>query len=241
MGKIYVVGFGPGSMEDMTFRVRQTLESCKIIAGNQEFIDLLRPYLVNKEYINTDFYSETQACDEVIKIAYGQNEQLCVLSVGDSGIYGIAGILIEKAAKYPQLEIEVVPGITTVIAAAAIVGAPIMSDFAVISLDEGLASWRIIEKRLECASMGDFVICLYNVEASSLMLIRTLEVIMKYRGYTTSVAVVRKVGLKDQSVTVCMLTELKSQDIDNQSVIIIGNSKTYIINKKMVTPKGYNI
>jgi precorrin-3B C17-methyltransferase len=241
MGKIYIVGLGPGSMEDMTFRARQTLENCKIIVGNEVYRDLLKSCLLDKEYITTDNNHEIEFCDEVLRIAFGQNEDICVISSGDSGIYGVAGRVIERAAKYPQIEVEVIPGITALVSAASIVGAPVMNDFAVISLDDITTPWKTIEKRLECASMGDFVISLYNpkMNMESTRLDQAVEIIMKYKGYTTPVAVVKNAACEHEKFIVCMLTELKYQQIDKLSVIIIGNSKTYILNGKMVTPMGH--
>jgi precorrin-3B C17-methyltransferase len=225
----------------MTYRARRTLDHTRIIVGDELCIELLKTYLVEKEYITADIHHQIERCDEVLKIAFGQNEDICVVSMGDSGIYGVAGMLIEKSAKYPQIEIEVIPGITAAVAASAIIGAPIMNDFAVISLDDITTSWKIIAKRIECASMGDFVISLYNpkIGLERTQLSQAIEIIMKYKGYTTPVAIVKNIGSKNQKYTVCMLTELKSQDINQFSVIIIGNSKTYISNGKIVTPMGH--
>jgi len=240
MGKIYVVGLGLGGIGNMTLRARETLEKCKIIAGYRTSIDLLKPYLDNKKYITMDTIQDSNLCDEILRISTEQHEEVCLVNSGDSGIYGIAGALLEKTAKYPKIEVEIIPGVTAMTAGAAIAGAPIMNDFAAISLGEILIPWKTIEKRIECACMGDFVINLYNPKNESMAteLDKAVDIIMKYKGYTTPVAVVKNIGSEKEKCIICMLTELKYQDVDSFTVIIIGNSKTYTLNGKMVTPIG---
>ncbi len=237
MSKIYVVGLGPGGLADMTIRAKEVLDKCEIIVGYKTYIDSIKPLLnSNKQYILAIVKKELECCAEILKIVTSKNENVCLINNGDSGIYGMAGIIIEELTKHPEIEIEVVPGVTVITAAAALVGAPIMNDFSVISLNDEFNEWNLIEKRIELASKGDFVIGLYNPKI--LVLQRVVEIIMRYRTYTAPVAVVRNAGIEGESYNICMLAELKSQCIDQSTVIIIGNSKTYISNNKMVTPRS---
>lgn len=243
MGKIYVVGLGPGGIDDMTIRARKILDECKIIVGYKTYIDLVKIFLTDKRYVVSGMKQEVERCEEVLRIAFEENETVCLISSGDSGIYGMAGIMIEMAAKHPEIEVEIIPGVTAMTSAAALAGAPLMNDFAVISLSDLLIPWKSIEKRIELASMGDFVISLYNPKSHSrtTQLLKAIEIIMRYRGYTTPVAVVRNAGREGEKYIVCMLAELSCQDIDMSTVLIIGNSKTYILNNRIVTPRGYLI
>lgn len=241
MGKIYIVGLGPGNLDNMTIKAKKVLDECKFIVGYKSYIDLIKPILEDKTYIESGMTEEVKRCEEVIKIAVEQNENVCLISSGDSGIYGMAGIMIEKCARYPKISIEIIPGVTAITAAASLVGAPLMNDFAIISLSDLLTPWKTIIKRIELACMADFVIGLYNPKSKSrtTQLEKAVEIIARYRSNTTPVAIVKNAGRENQKDTICMLAQLLAQDIDMATTIIIGNSKTYIINNKMVTPRGY--
>lgn len=241
MGKIYIVGLGPGDIYNMTLKAKMVLESCEIIAGYKTYIDLVKPILGNKIYLASGMRHEVERCEEVLKLALEENKTVCLISSGDSGIYGMAGIMIEKAARYPKIEVEVIPGITAATSASALVGAPLMNDFVVISLSDLLTPWKVIEKRIELSSMGDFVICLYNPKSKTrtTQLKKAVEIITRYRSSSTPTAIVKNMGRDGQKQIICMLASLLSHNIDMTTTVIIGNSKTYVLNDKMVTPRGY--
>lgn len=241
MGKIYIVGLGPGSAYDMTLRAKNTLDMCGVIVGYKTYIDLIKPLIGDKLYISTGMKQEVERCEQVLNMAVNSKDNICLISSGDSGIYGMAGIMLEKAARYPEIDIEIIPGITAAISASAMTGAPLMNDFVVISLSDLMTPWKTIEKRIELASMGDFVISLYNPKSKSrtTQLTRAVEIILKYKAYTTPVAIVKNAGRVGEQSIICMLTELTSKNIDMSTTIIIGNSKTYILNNRMITSRGY--
>lgn len=242
MKKIYVVGLGTGSLDDMTIKAKRVLDSCNIIVGYKAYIDLVKPILGNKTYIESGMKQEVQRCRQVLELASESEESICIISSGDSGIYGMAGIMLELSSDYEDIEIEIISGITAAISASSVVGTPLMNDFCVISLSDLLTPWETIENRIKYATKGDFVIALYNPKSRTRVtqLNRAIDIITKYRSLDTVVAVVKNVGRKGQISTLCKLSELATQDIDMFTTIIIGNSQTYILNNKMITSRGYN-
>ncbi|MBQ4369825.1 MAG: precorrin-3B C(17)-methyltransferase, partial [Oscillospiraceae bacterium] len=161
MSKIYVVGIGPGSYENMTQRAQQALRECDVIVGYTVYIDLVKEHFPDKKMLTTPMRKEVERC----RLAFEQAQQgltVAMICSGDAGIYGMSGVMEELKAEYPGVEIETIPGVSAVISGASILGAPLMHDFAVISLSDLLTPWEKIEKRLSCAAQADFVICLYN-------------------------------------------------------------------------------
>ncbi len=159
-GKIYAVGIGPGNMEDISVRAYNILKNVDVIAGYTTYVDLVKDEFPDKEFLVSGMKREIERCKEVLEIAK-TGQDIALISSGDAGIYGMAGIMLEVAME-SGIEVEVVPGITSTIAGAALVGAPLMHDQAIISLSDLLTDWEVIKKRVECASQGDFVISLYN-------------------------------------------------------------------------------
>lgn len=240
MKKIYVVGLGPGGIDDMTIKAKAILDSCDIIVGYKSYIDLVKPILGDKIYIESGMKQEIKRCTQVLDIASKSEKNIAIISSGDSGIYGMAGIMLEMADA--NVEIEIVAGITAAISAASIVGAPLSNDFCVISLSDLLTPWNTIQQRLKAAAIGDFVIALYNPKSNTrtTQLKKAINIISQYRNLDSIVAVVRNSGRKGQTSILCKLSELENQNIDMLTTIIIGNSQTYIVNNKMVTKRGYN-
>ena len=159
--KVYVVGLGPGGIEQMTTRAINVLKQCDVIAGYHVYIDLIKEDFPGKEFLTNGMRKEVDRCklavDEAIK-----GKTVAMVSSGDAGLYGMAGIMYQVAAKYPELEVEVVPGVSAAFSGAAVLGAPLIADTCLISLSDLLTPWEKIEKRLDCASKGDFCIALYN-------------------------------------------------------------------------------
>lgn len=242
MGKLYVVGIGPGNEEGMTIRARRILDECRIIAGYKTYISLVREYLSeDKEYIETGMRQETERCRMALERASVSDEPVCMICSGDAGIYGMAGIVLELAAEYPGVDIEVVPGVTAALSGSALLGAAIGHDLAIISLSDLLTPWEVIEKRLICAADGDFVICLYNPESMNRVgyLKKACDIVLKYRNEDTVCGYVKNIGREGESFKVLTLRALKDTEADMFTTVFIGNSRTGIKVGRMVTPRGY--
>ena len=238
MAKIYVIGIGPGKKEDMTYRAYEALGNSDVIIGYKTYIDLVKEYFGDKELISSPMKKEVDRCMEVVEIAKS-GKTVSLISSGDAGVYGMAGIMLEVAPE--DMEIEIIPGITAGNAAAAIAGAPLMHDYATISLSDLLTDWDLIKKRVDLASQGDFVITLYNPKSHgrTTQIVEAQEIMRKYKSDETPVAIVRNAGREDESSVVTTLGEMLNHEIDMLTLVIIGNSKTFIKNGKMITPRGY--
>lgn len=240
-GKIYVVGIGPGNMEDMSMRCYKTLENVDIIAGYTTYVNLVKEILPNKEYYVSGMKKEIDRCQKVLELAL-DGKNVALISSGDAGIYGMAGIMLEVAMD-SGVEVEIIPGITSSVAGASIVGAPLMHDQAIISLSDLLTDWDVITKRIDRASDADFVISLYNPRSKGRQdqIVIARDIMLKYKKPTTPVALLRHVGRENQNYTLTNLEEMLNHEIDMFTVVIVGNSKSYIKNDKMITPRGYKL
>lgn len=240
MNKIYAVGIGPGGIQDMTIRAKNTLESVDVIIGYTVYVDLIHAFFPGKKFLTTPMRKEVDRCVLALELA-SKGENVAVICSGDPGIYGMSGLLEELVGKYPGVEVETIPGVTAAVSGAAVLGAPLMHDFAVISLSDLMTPWETIEKRLRATSCADFVICLYN--PSSLKrkeyLSRACDLILEYAAPETVCAVIRNIGRDGQSAALMSLSELRETEVDMFSTVYIGNSQTRIIGGKMVTPRGY--
>jgi len=240
-----VVGIGPGSIIDMTPRARQAIECAEVIVGYDTYLDLIKDLLPGKTTIGTGMMQEIDRCQAAVEQAM-EGKQVAVISSGDPGVYGMAGLVLELVAKYPQPvqpEVAVIPGISAVSAAASILGAPLMHDFAVISLSDLLTPWEVIEKRIEMASAGDFVIAIYNPKSTrrtrQIEIVR--EIALKHRKADTPVGIVHHASRTKEDMKLSTLENFTKEHIDMFSLVIIGNSQTYVADGKMVTPRGYQL
>ena len=240
--KVYVVGLGPGGVEQMTRRAQETLAACDVIAGYNVYIDLIKDDYKDKEFLSTGMRKEVERCKLAIEEAL-KGKTVAMVSSGDAGVYGMAGIMYQIAAEYPELEVEVIPGITAACSGAAVLGAPLISDFALISLSDLLTPWEKIEKRLELASQADFVICLYNPSSFKRhdYLQKACDIMLKNQRADVPAGIVRNIGREGEEYEIMTLAELRDAQVDMFSTVIIGNSQTEVINNKMVTPRGYKI
>jgi precorrin-3B C17-methyltransferase len=239
MAKLYIVGIGPGGREHMTLKAFQVIEKSQVIVGYTFYIELLGDLIQNKEVIKTGMKGEIERCKMAIeKVRDGFDT--CIVSTGDPGLYGMAGPIFEMVN---DIELEVVPGITAALCAAAETGAPIMHDFCTISLSDLLTPWEAIEKRLECAALGDFVIALYNPKSKGRPkhIEIAVEIISKHRSKSTPVALVKNSGRDGNERRVMTLSNIDYDFIDMMTTVIIGNSNTYIKNNYMITPRGYSL
>ena len=242
MNKIYVTGLGPGAEDQMTIRARKVLEHCPVIIGYTVYIDLIRDLFPGKVFLSTPMRREADRCRMAFEEAE-KGQDVAIVCSGDAGIYGMAGLICEIGKEYPQTEIEIVPGLTAASAGAALLGAPLMHDFAVISLSDLMTPLDLIMKRVDCAGQSDLIVCLYNPKSKKRTgyVEQAADILMKYRSPGTPVGIVRHAGRRGEQSQITTLAELKDAEIDMFSVVLIGNSQTYVSNGRMITPRGYNL
>ena len=238
--KLYVIGIGPGGADQMTPRARAAIEASDIIAGYTTYIDLVRPLIEGKEILQTPMKQEIDRCTRARDAAL-TGKTVAMICSGDAGVYGMAGLMHEVCADHPDIDIEVVPGITAACAGAAVLGAPLVHDFAVISLSDLLTPWEKIEKRLDFASQADFCICLYNPSSKKRAdyLQKACDIMLKSRLPDTPCGYVQNIGRAGECCTVCTLAQLRDTSVDMFTTVFIGNSQTRVIGGKLVTPRGY--
>ena len=243
-GKMFAVGIGPGSHDGMTVRAQKVLAECEIVIGYKPYIELVTPFLEGKEIISSGMGEEKKRCEQALKEALS-GKRVALVSSGDPGIYGMAGLVLEIAERNgiaDKVAIEIVPGVPAFAAAAALVGAPLMNDFATISLSDLLIPWKKIEKKIKAAAVGDFVVCLYNPRSSQRVhqIEMARELFLKHRHRETPCAIIRNASRQGQSVVTTTLDDLLNCEIDMHCVVIIGNSETRLNGRWMITPRGYN-
>lgn len=239
LSKMYVVGIGPGAADQMTVRALRTLEKCDVIAGYGVYVDLVRPMLGEKEYLVTPMRREAERCRMAIDCARS-GKAVAMISSGDAGVYGMAGLIYELAAG-TELEIEVISGVTAALSGGAVLGAPLTHDFAVVSLSDALTPWEKIETRLAHAAQADLCMAIYNPSSHRRpdYLKRACEVLLRYISPETVCGVVRNIGREGESSRVLSLAELKETSVDMFTTVFIGNRQTKVIEGRMVTPRGY--
>ena len=240
---VYAVGLGPGDIGYLAPNAVEALRRSDVVAGYTGYLELIPELTNGKEIIATGMKGEKQRCEAAINEALN-GKQVCVVSGGDAGIYGMASLLYELAENHPGIEIEVVPGITAAVSTAAILGSPLSNDFAVISLSDLLTPWDVIEKRLDACSCADMVLCLYNPRSNkrSDHLERACLIALRHQPPDTKCGYARNAfrGNKTES-HICTLEELSKASVDMFTTVIIGNTCTRIINGKLVTSRGYDL
>ncbi|MGF3522477.1 MAG: precorrin-3B C(17)-methyltransferase [Candidatus Bathyarchaeia archaeon] len=228
----------------MTPKARVEIENADVVVGYKIYVELVRNLIrPSAEVVCGSMGREVERARTAVVRAL-ENKAVVVVSSGDPGVYGMAGVVLEvAAAQGASVPVEVVPGVTAATAAAAKLGAPLVSDFAVISLSDLLTPWELIGKRLKAAAEADFSIVLYNPQSVSRKepLIRAYEILLKYRDLNTPVGVVRQAGRAGETVVVTTLRKLLDCEVDMLTTIIVGSSKTKVVGGRMVTPRGYNL
>ena len=240
-GLISVVGTGIGSKDNMTPRAVNALADADVIIGYKTYLDLIPELLDGKEVISSSMMQEVDRCDNSFELAES-GKKVVLVSGGDPGIYAMAGLILEIAAKREsKVKVDIVPGIAAVNGCAARLGAPLMHDFATISLSDLLTPWEVIEKRLDAAASGDFVIAIYNPKSKKRTehIVKAREIILRYRKKTTPVGIVTAASRENEVVVLTDLDTMLQEDINMQSTVIIGNSTTFSWNNYMITPRGY--
>ena len=241
MNKLFVVGLGPGDARYLTDQARQALEAADLICGYSVYTDLVRPLYPDKEYFTTPMKQELDRCRHALASA-GQGITTAMVCSGDAGVYGMASPVLELAAEYPGVEIEVVPGITAALSGAAVLGAPLGHDFCVISLSDLLTPWEVIETRLECAAKGDFALCLYNPGSRKRAdyLQKAVRILLRSgKDPATPCGYVRNIGREGQQAHTLTLAELEHAPMDMFTTVFIGSSSTRMEGGCLVTPRGY--
>lgn len=242
MNKIYVIGIGPGAYDQMTGRAIRAMEESDVIIGYTVYVDLVKEYFAGKEFMTTPMKKEVERCELAFEEASG-GKIVSMICSGDAGVYGMAGLMYEIGERYPQVELEIIPGVTAATGGAAVLGAPLIHDFCLISLSDLLTPWEKIEARLLGASQADFVICLYNPSSRkrSDYLQKACDLMMQYKSPETVCGIVSNIAREGESARVLTLAELRDAKVDMFTTVFVGNSQTKEIGGKMVTPRGYRV
>ncbi len=244
-GKLLVVGFGPGSEEQMTYRAKEAILESDSIIGYKTYIDLIKPLLTDQDIVRTGMTEEVSRAQEAVKQAE-QGKTVAVISSGDAGLYGMAGlvyeVLIEKGWKEDEgVEVEIIPGVSAINSCASLLGAPVMHDACTISLSDHLTPWDLIVKRVEAAAQADFVIALYNPKSGkrTRQIEETQRILMKYRDKGTPVGLVKSAYRERQNIVMTDLEHMLDHEIGMLTTVVIGNNSTFYYDGKMITPRGY--
>ena len=241
MNKIYVVGIGPGKAQFMTTQARQALEEAEVLCGYTVYVELVAPLFPGKETYTTPMTKELDRCRWALQTA-ASGKTVALVCSGDPGVYGMAAPLLQLAPDYPDVEVEVVAGVTAALSGAAVLGAPLGHDFCVISLSDLLTPWAVIEKRLQCAARGDFAICLYNPSSRKRAdhLQRACDILLASgKAPETVCGWVRNIGREGQEKQLLTLEELRDVQLDMFTTVFIGSAGTRNIQGNMVTARGY--
>jgi len=229
----------------MTPRARRALERAQVVVGYRTYVDLIAPLVKGKEILISGMTAEVDRCRQAVERAAG-GARVALVSGGDPGVYGMAGLLLEILAAHPRakgIKVEVIPGVTAATAAAAALGAPLAHDFAAISLSDRLTPWEVIASRIEHAAAADFILVLYNPRSRGRPdhLRRARDIILRFRSPETPVGVVRNAGRKGEETWIRDLATFLDLPVDMASTVIVGNSRTKVVDGRMVTPRGYRL
>ena len=246
-GKLFIVGVGPGHHDHMTFRAKKVIEESDTIVGYETYVNIVQDLIDGKDVYRYAMTQEVERAHQCIDLAKS-GKIVSLVSSGDPGIYGMAGLIYEMLAESgwdPKngLLVEVIPGVSALNSCASIIGSPLMTDFAVLSMSDLLVPWEIIVKRVEAAAQGDFVIVIYNPSSKKRIhqLQDTIKILLKYRKPTTPVAIIKGAFRDSQSVVLTDLENITnySDKLGMITTVIIGNSSTYNYKDLMINPRGY--
>ncbi|WP_105615027.1 precorrin-3B C(17)-methyltransferase [Vallitalea okinawensis] len=241
--KLYIVGIGSGDRKSLTLKAIEVIQTCDMIVGYKRYIQYIEDLIEDQEIFSTGMKKEIERCTKALECAR-EGKKVAMISSGDAGVYGMAGPILQlKAEKFPDVDVEVIPGITAMNLGAAALGAPLMHDTAIISLSNLLTPWETIEKRLEHAAAGDFVIALYNPRSNGRphLLKRARDIIAKHKQLNTPVGIVKHAGREKEELFLSTLKDFNDEWVDMNSIVIIGNSCSFISNNLFITPRGYHI
>ena len=240
MNKLYVIGIGPGEYEQMTLKAIHAMEKSEVLIGYTVYVDLVKEHFPGKEFLTTPMKKEVDRCVMAFEEAK-KGKVVSMICSGDAGVYGMSGLMYEVGVNYPEVELEIIPGVTAATGGAAVLGAPLIHDFCLISLSDLLTPWEKIEARLLAAAEADFVVCLYNPSSRkrSDYLQKACDLMMQYKSPETVCGIVSYIGRDGEHYEVMDLKTLRDTKVDMFTTVWVGNSQTKEINGKMVTPRGY--
>lgn len=240
-GKLYIVGIGPGSIEHLTKKAESVLLGSEYIIGNGTYLDQISDIIKNKKIIRSGMGGEVERARKAVEL--GKDHIVSIISGGDANVYGMAGLVFEVAQKAGEIEIEVIPGVTAISAAASLLGAPLVNDFAIISLSDLLTPVEMIEKRLNNAAEADFVIAIYNPKSRSRKenFERAIDIIRNYRSENTPAGIVKNATRDGESVIATTIGRIMEYNdmIDMSTIVLIGNSESRLWGSRIITPRGY--
>lgn len=256
MAKLFVVGIGPGGAEYMSQKAYEAIKQSDTIVGYSGYINYIAHLIDNKEVFQTGMTGEVERCKYAVEKAQS-GKTVAIISTGDAGLYGMAGLILELVNKSTKneigkidlnssqkIEVEIIAGISAAFAAASKLGAPLMHDTALISLSDRLTDYEVIKKRIRFAAEADFVIAIYNPKSKTreCYIEEAVKIILKFRSNNTPVGIVKNACRKNnEEVIITTLEKIEYKIIDMFTIVIIGNSTTYIQNGKIITPRGYKL
>lgn len=238
--QLYIVGIGPGGRDGMTLEAVQALQHSDCIVGYHVYTELVHDDYPDKEYYTTPMKKEVDRCRQALALA-DQGKTVSLICSGDAGVYGMSGLVYQLQEEYPHVRIQVVAGVTAALAGAAVLGAPLIHDFALISLSDLLTPWEKIEKRLRLAAEADFVIVLYNPSSKKRYdyLQKACDLILRHQSPDTVCGLVEQIGREGERAKVLTLQQLRDEQVNMFTTVFIGNSQTRVVDGRMVTPRGY--
>lgn len=240
---LYVVGLGPGDKEKMSLEALEIIKRVEVIVGYTTYVRLIKELVGEKELVSTGMKQEIDRCKKAIELAR-EGRDVAVISSGDAGVYGMAGLILELTSRMEEdVPVQVIPGITASVAGAALLGAPLMNDFCHISLSDLMTPWEMIKKRLHAAASADFVICLYNPRSKGRPdhLAKAFAIIQQYKSADTIVGLAKDVGRKKEQAILTTIADLDETLVDMTTVVLVGNKETYVSRNRMITPRGYQV
>ena len=240
MKLLNVVGIGPGAWNKMTIEAAEALQCSDTIIGYTVYIDLVKEHLPGKEFLSTPMKKEVERCVMAFEEAE-KGKTVSMVCSGDAGVYGMSGLMAEVGERYPDVKLRIIPGVTAALGGGAVLGAPLIHDFCLISLSDLLTPMEKIEKRLQAAAEADFCIVLYNPSSHKRKdyLQKACDILLQYRKPDTVCGIVENIGRDGETSRVLTLGELRNTDVNMFTTVFIGNSQTKNLNGKMVTPRGY--
>ena len=232
MNKLYVIGIGPGEYEQMTLKAIHAMEKSEVIIGYTVYVDLVKEHFPGKEFLTTPMKKEVDRCVMAFEEAK-KGKVVSMICSGDAGVYGMSGLMYEVGVNYPEVELEIIPGVTAATGGAAVLGAPLIHDFCLISLSDLLTPWEKIEARLLAAAEADFVVCLYNPSSRkrSDYLQKACDLMMQYKSPETVCGIVSYIGRDGEHYEVMDLKTLRDTKVDMFTTVWVGNSQTEGISK----------
>lgn len=240
--KLFVIGMGPGDPELMSKKADRILQECDAIVSYTVYAKLLAEAYPEKEFLTTPMTQEVRRCEMAFEEAQ-KGKKVAMVCSGDAGVYGMSGLMLEIGSGYPDIEVEIVSGVTAALSGGAVLGAPLTHDFAVISLSDRLTPWEKIEKRLRCAAEGDFAVCLYNPASKGRpdYLRRACDILLEILPPDRICGTVENIGREGEEAKLYTLSRLRDAEVNMFTTVFIGNSMTKEIGGRMVTPRGYRI